>query len=139
MFIDESTKTRRCGPCAHAAMIIAVTEDRINRVQNGERIQSQKKRLELLSKHIHEVNPELLKWGGAAAPKSSHRSEAARQSLARSVVVNGSKNLRSLRMGICLGKGGGKLTFDTKCPSKFHRDCRGVWLKTPDGRIFMRS
>jgi len=84
-------------------MIIAVTEKRIKDAlakkypaQNLERIQSQSKRLALLSENIREVNPEFLKAGGSAAPKNHHHSEAARQSLAISNIVNGSKvELRS--------------------------------------------
>jgi hypothetical protein len=142
-FIHETTGHRRCWHCAHAAMIIAVTEKRIKKAlenkypsQNIE-IRSQKKRLKLLSENIREVNPEFLKAGGSVAPKNAHRSEAARQNLAISNIVNGSKRLRCVRMGTCLVCG--KLTFDTKRPPKFHRYCWRVWLKSPDGRSFQRS
>jgi hypothetical protein len=144
-FINKSTKTFRCGSCARAAMILAVTKERVEAVMKSTdgtvpKISSRLRRSAMLSKYIREVNPEFIKAGGAAAPKNPNRSEAARRSLTISNIVNAwSKEElpRFYRMGTCLVCG--KLTFDTKRPLKFHGPCWTAWLKSPDGRSFQRS
>ena len=138
-FIDEANRTLRCPRCAHAAMIKAVTDARIyttiantSEVGRAERIRSRKKRVELLSRHIREINPAFIKAGGAAAGefKTRLRSGEARRNIAISNVVKGwTKPPMSTRMWLCVLCD--KLTFDTKRPSKFHRPCYLAWLKTP--------
>jgi hypothetical protein len=143
-FINKSKKTRRCGSCARAAMIIAVTEARVEAVMKSTdktvpKIRSRLERRLMLSKHIREVNPNFANEG-PTAPKNPNRSEAARRSLTISNIVKGwskEKLPRFYRMGTCLVCS--KITFDTKRPPKFHRDCYLAWLRTPEGRSYQRT
>jgi hypothetical protein len=152
--VDKSKKpfTFTCGSCVHASDVIAVTEARVKAVMKSteKEITDRLCRTGKLSEHIREVNLKFVN-AGPTAPKNPHRSEAARRSLAISNIVNGwtekvpgsaqrkSRAPSSIRrrMGICLVCG--KLTFDTKRPTKFHRRCWSAWLRSPNGRSFQQS
>ena len=134
-FIDEPKKKLRCGRCASAAMVVALTEKRVEAVTKRP-IKSRSWRTGMLSKHVREINPNFVKCS-THAPKNPQRSEAARRSLTISNIIKGwSKEElpQSVRLGICLVCG--KITFSTKRPSKFHRVCWREWVKTPEGLIY---
>jgi hypothetical protein len=84
-FIDRKKRRRRCGWCASAAMVTALTEERINKVTN-EPIKSRSDRRLLLVEYIHKLNPKFLE-GAATAPKNPERSDEARRKLAMSNIV----------------------------------------------------
>ena len=77
----------------------------------------------------------------ARCPKNPHRDETARRKIAIGLIVEAWKdeaNLpRTYRMWHCLRCG--RITFDTKRPTKFHRKCWVSWLNTPEGKVYQAS